>query len=57
MKRLLEPVVCVHLVVEGGDLAVSIGAVEADGLGEGAIGLEPDGFGAADRGAPLELGE
>jgi hypothetical protein len=50
-EMLLEPVVCVGLVVERVDLAVSRGAVEAYRLGQGLVRLEPDHSGAVGRGA------
>src|SRR5689334_12609488 len=43
VQGLFEPVLRVGLVVERGDLAVAGGAVEADRLGQGAVGLQPDG--------------
>src|SRR5690349_19921097 len=55
LEALLEPVVGVGLVIEGRHFVVAAGAVEGDGLGEGAVGFELDDDSAGLLGAVLEL--
>jgi hypothetical protein len=45
------------LVVEGGYRAVSGGTVEADRLGQGAVGFQPEGVHAAEPGLVFEFGQ
>src|SRR5258708_26370718 len=54
---LLEPVMSVRLVVEGVDFDIAGGAIHRDGLGERAVGLQPQNAAPVARGAGLELGE
>ncbi len=56
-KLLLEPVVRIRLVVEGVDLAVARGPVQADRLREHLVRLEPDDVRAGGGGAALELAQ
>lgn len=55
-QRLLEPVVSVMLVAERGHLAVPSRPVQADRLGERAVGLQPDHAGSGRRRVRLQPG-
>src|SRR6266700_874854 len=56
-QGLLEPVVRVGLAIERGRLAVACRPVQADRLGQGAVGLQPQHADAVRDGAGLQLGQ